>query len=585
MFNKIEFMNDTSIYVSIKENIEVKNNLLNAHVVIGDIEKQLLGEIEEINDRKVKIKLLGEFKNGEFYGGVIRKPLLDAEIRPLTDAELPLILGKVESNALLLGTSPFYNNHPIYLDVNKFFSNHFAIFGNSGSGKSCGLARIIQNVFKNPNVVPYRSNFIMFDVSGEYVNAFSNLNSINPNFNYRVFTTSTTDNAMEKLRIPIWLLNVTDISSLLMANSHSQIPMIEKTLKLARSFAEVGENAINYKNHIIAKAIMGVLFSDSTPANKKNDIFKIVESCATDQFNLNAEIQGIGYTRLFRDCFNIDKTGTFTESILITEYASKFIDNMFDNYEPSGNSYFTLSDFEKALEFTLISDGWFKNKQTYSDAMTIKVRLHSLLTGPHSDIFTFPEYINVDQYMNYLFAPNGRKCQIVNINLEDMDDSMGAVITKIFTRIIFDYAKRIPNRGSVPFNIMVEEAHRYIRNDDNDDFLYGYNIFNRAAKEGRKYGVMLGVISQRPVELSDTVISQCSNFIIFKTNHPLDVEYIKNMIPNINTEIVEKQKGLQSGTCLGFGTAFKIPVIAKLEMPNPMPLSTNSDVVKYWTQQ
>lgn len=585
MFNKIEFMNDTNIYVSLKEDVEVKNNLLNAHVVIGDVEKQLLGEIEEIKDKKVKIKLLGEFKNGELYGGVIRKPLLDAEIRPLTENEIPLILGKTESNALLLGTSPFYNDHPIYLDVNKFFSNHFAIFGNSGSGKSCGLARIIQNVFKNPNVVPYRSNFIMFDVSGEYINAFSNLNTINPNFNYRVFTTSTTDNTMEKLRIPVWLLNVTDISSLLMANSHSQIPMIEKTLKLARSFAEVGENAINYKNHIIAKAIMGVLFSDSTPANKKNDIFKIVESCTTDQFSLNTEIQGIGYTRLFRDCFNIDKTGTFTEGILITEYVSKFIDSKFDSYEPSSNSYFTLNDFEKALEFTLISDGWFKNKQTYADAMTIRVRLHSLLTGPHSDIFTFPEYIDINQYMNYLFAPNGRKCQIVNINLEDMDDSMGAVITKIFTRIIFDYAKRIPNRGSVPFNILVEEAHRYIRNNDNDDFLYGYNIFNRVAKEGRKYGVMLGVISQRPVELSDTVISQCSNFIIFKTNHPLDVEYIKNMIPNINTEIVEKQKGLQSGTCLGFGTAFKIPVIAKLEMPDPMPLSTNSDVVKYWTQQ
>lgn len=584
MFNKIDFMNDTNIYVSLKEEVEVKNNLLNAHVVICDAEKQLLGEIEEIKDKKVKIKLLGEFKDGELYGGVIRKPLLDAEIRPLSDSEIPLILGQNQKNALLLGTSPFYNNHPIYLDVNKFFSNHFAIFGNSGSGKSCGLTRLIQNVFQNPNVIPYKSNFIIFDVSGEYTNAFSNINSINPNFNYRVFTTSTTDNTMERLRIPIWLLNVNDISSLLMANAHSQIPMIEKTLKLARSFAEVGENATAYKNHIIAKAIMSVLFSDSAPANKKNDIFRIIESCTTSEFSMDTEVQGVGYTRLFRDCFNIDKTGTFTEGILVTEYVSKFVDARFDNFEPSINSYFTLSDFEKALEFTLISDGWFKNKQTYADAMTIKVRLHSLLTGPHNEIFTFPEFINLDQYMNYLFAPNGRKCQIVNINLDDMDDSFAAVITKIFTRIIFDYSKRIPNRGSVPFNILVEEAHRYIKNNDNDDYLYGYNIFNRVAKEGRKYGVMLGVISQRPVELSDTVISQCSNFLIFKTNHPLDVEYIKNMIPNINTEIVEKQKGLQSGICLGFGTAFKIPVIARMEMPNPMPLSTNSDVVRYWTQ-
>lgn len=584
MFNKINFMNDTNIFVSIKEDVEVKNNLLNVHVVISDNEKQLLGEIEEIKDRVVKIKLLGEFREGELYGGVIRKPLLDAEIRPLLENEIPLILGQSQKNALLLGASPYYNNHPIYLDVNKFFSNHFAIFGNSGSGKSCGLARLMQNVFKNPNVIPYKANFVIFDASGEYTSAFSTINSINPNFNYRVFTTSLTDNTVEKLRIPIWLLSVNDISSLLMANTHSQIPMIEKTLKLARSFAEAGDQAINYKNHIIAKAIMGVLFSDSSPANKKNDIFRIIDSCSTPQFSMDSVVEGVGYTRLFRDCFNIDKTGTFTEGILITEYVSKFIDAQFDSYEPAQNSYFTLNDFEKALEFTLISDGWYKNKQTYSDAMTIRVRLRSLLTGPYSSIFTFPEFINIDQYMNYLFAPNGRKCQIVNINLDDMDDSFAAVITKIFTRLIFDYAKRIPNRGSVPFNILVDEAHRYIKNNDSDDFLYGFNIFNRVAKEGRKYGVMLGVISQRPVELSDTVISQCSNFLIFKTNHPLDVEYIKNMIPNINTEIVEKQKGLQSGTCLGFGTAFKIPVIARMEMPDPMPLSTNSDVVRYWTQ-
>lgn len=584
MFNKINFMNDTNIFVRIKEDVEVKNNLLNVHVVISDNEKQLLGEIEEIKDRVVKIKLLGEFREGELYGGVIRKPLLDAEIRPLLENEIPLILGQSQKNALLLGVSPYYNNHPIYLDVNKFFSNHFAIFGNSGSGKSCGLARLMQNVFKNPNVVPYKANFVIFDASGEYTSAFSTINSINPNFNYRVFTTSLTDNTVEKLRIPIWLLSVNDISSLLMANTHSQIPMIEKTLKLARSFAEAGDQAINYKNHIIAKAIMGVLFSDSSPANKKNDIFRIIDSCSTPQFSMDSVVEGVGYTRLFRDCFNIDKTGTFTEGILITEYVSKFIDAKFDSYEPAQNSYFTLNDFEKALEFTLISDGWYKNKQTYSDAMTIRVRLRSLLTGPYSSIFTFSEFINIDQYMNYLFAPNGRKCQIVNINLDDMDDSFAAVITKIFTRLIFDYAKRIPNRGSVPFNILVDEAHRYIKNNDSDDFLYGFNIFNRVAKEGRKYGVMLGVISQRPVELSDTVISQCSNFLIFKTNHPLDVEYIKNMIPNINTEIVEKQKGLQSGTCLGFGTAFKIPVIARMEMPDPMPLSTNSDVVRYWTQ-
>ena len=79
--------------------------------------------------------------------------------------------------------------------------------------------------------------------------------------------------------------------------------------------------------------------------NKKNDIFRIIDSCSTPQFSMDSVVEGVGYTRLFRDCFNIDKTGTFTEGILITEYVSKFIDAKFDSYEPLQNAYFTLNDF------------------------------------------------------------------------------------------------------------------------------------------------------------------------------------------------------------------------------------------------
>jgi hypothetical protein len=236
---------------------------------------------------------------------------------------------------------------------------------------------------------------------------------------------------------------------------------------------------------------------------------------------------------------------------------------------------------ETALEFTLISEGWYDNPNTYADAASVKVRLHSLITGPQSKLFDYPNQVDVQGFLTDTLYKNSKKCQVVIINPEDMDDSLASVIVKIYTRIIFDFAKSLPQKGVVPFHILVEEAHRYIKND-NDHFLIGYNIFERVAKEGRKYGVILGVISQRPVELSDTVISQCSNFLIFKTNHPADEEYIRKMIPNINSDIVDKQKGLQSGTCLGFGTAFKIPVIVHLDMPDPPPLSSNSDIVANW---
>ncbi len=581
MFGKICFVGEDSIFVELKQDFEIKNNILNSHVVIEDREKSLLGEIFEINKGNVKIKFLGEFQNGKLQRGIIRKPLLDASVRSVTEEEISIILGKQAENTLVLGASPFYNGQQVYFDINDFFSNHFAVFGNSGSGKSCGVARLIQNVFSNNYLRPYNANFILFDVSGEYSQALSNLSNIDPNYNYRVFSTGIVNNKFEPLRIPLWLLNSSDLALLLMSNSHSQLPIIERMLKLAKAFSESSDVALAFKNHLIAKAIISVLFSDSAPAKKKNDIFAIVENCSTPNFNLEAVLTGVGYTRKFRECFNIDKFGTFTESILLTEYVSSFINEKFDNYEPSEQCYYSLLDLEKALDFTLISDGWYRNENTYADAATIKVRLHSLVTGPYSKIFDYSKKVNTEQYLSGLFFKENRKCQIVNINLDDMDDSIASVITKILTRLIFDFSKTISKRGSVPFHIFVEEAHRYIKKD-NDYYLIGYNIFERVAKEGRKYGVILGVISQRPVELSDTVISQCSNFLIFKTNHPCDEDYIRRIIPNINTDIVDKQKELQSGSCLAFGSAFEVPAIVKLELPNPPPLSNNSNIIRFW---
>jgi DNA helicase HerA-like ATPase len=147
--------------------------------------------------------------------------------------------------------------------------------------------------------------------------------------------------------------------------------------------------------------------------------------------------------------------------------------------------------------------------------------------------------------------------------------------------MLFDFTKRLSARASIPFHILLEESHRYVQ-ADGDKFLLGYNIFERVAKEGRKYGLIFNLISQRPVEISDTVISQCSNFLIFKMNHPRDLEYIEKMLPNISKEVVEKQKTLQPGTCVAFGKAFKIPMIVKMEKPNPEPYSSNCDVFNVW---
>lgn len=581
MFERIVYISDHSANIKLKDGIKVAMNLMNLHIIFEDSEKKILGEIDDMDNSIVRARFLGEITNGRLLGGVLRKPSLDAKIRIIEPNEIPLIVGSDERGYMLLGQSPYYNECPVYLDVNNFFSNHFAIFGNTGSGKSCGVSRLVQNMFHDERLFPYKANMLFFDSSGEYYNAFKNLNQINSNYHYKFYTTNEADGIGEPLRLPIYLLNVQDLALLLQATTHSQLPIIERMLKLAMIFAEDGVDANAYKNHLIAKAIMTILYTNQTSPNKRNDVFSILASCSTNEFNLEAQVEGIGYTRKFRELFLIDQDGEFAESVLLTEYISGFIKDEYDSYEPQGGVFYTLDDLEKALNFTLISEGWLRNENTYGDSVTIRVRLHDLIIGNNHKYFEVGEYMTLEQYLSSLLISNGQKYQIVNINLDDVDDDFAKVITKIYSRLIFEFAKGLEDRASIPFHIIVEEAHRYIQNDT-DRFLIGYNIFERIAKEGRKYGVLLGLISQRPVELSDTVISQCSNFLIFKMNHPVDVEYIKKMVPNISDEIVEKQKSLQAGTCLVFGMAFRIPLIVKLQMPDPAPKSGNCNVVEIW---
>ena len=133
----------------------------------------------------------------------------------------------------------------------------------------------------------------------------------------------------------------------------------------------------------------------------------------------------------------------------------------------------------------------------------------------------------------------------------------------------------------MPFHIILEEAHRYVQNDT-DVELIGYNIFERITKEGRKYGIILGLISQRPSEISQTAISQCSNFLIFKMFHPLDLEFISYIISSNNDILINKIKYLNPGTCIMYGSAFKLPTIAKIGEPNPTPLSNSCDINSTW---
>lgn len=582
MFGKIKYITEGEAHVESLLNSGQDADVMNTHVVFEAPNQRILGEVEEVNDDTIKIRFLGEYINDKYISGVIRKPVLSSKIRLINASELKELVGVYNAESFQIGKSAIYKDFTVCCKINDLLSNHMAIFGNSGSGKSCGVARIVQNLFSNPEFLAYNANIFIFDAYGEYKTAFGKLNEINPNYSYKFITTNPTDASDSLLQIPVHLLTLDDMCLLLQVSKHTQIPILDRALKLVKIFADTSNEVLMYKNHLIAKALLSIIFSNETTKEKKNEVFQIIQACHTPEFNFDTEVKGLGYSRKFSDCFEIDSKGNFGESVLINDYILRFINDDLEGTIETKNVYYTLKDFASALEFTLISEGFLRNDTLYDDASMLKVRLNSIINSEIGRYFSYPSYISTEQYVASLVTmPNRRKAQIININLEDIDDTYAKVIVKIYARMFFDFAKGCKERASIPFHLFLEEAHRYLSKDA-DTFLLGYNIFERIAKEGRKYGVLLNIISQRPVEISDTVVAQCSNFLIFKMTHPKDVEYIRTMLPNISQDVIEKQKILQPGNCVGFGSAFKLPMIIKLDMPNPMPYSTNCDVNRRW---
>lgn len=585
MIGKIVSIDENIVKIKLSVNENEQNDIINKHIILESETYKLIAETLSIEEDIMKVLLIGEFVNNKFIPGATKKPPITSQIRMINQLELNQLMG-MEPNRIneyfLLGESNIYDKYPVNIKYNDFFSSHFAIFGNTGSGKSCSVSRMIQNIFYRQNPVAYKSNIFLFDVYGEYNKAFRNINMINPNINTKIYTTNLNQVEDEIIKIPFWILGIDDIALLLNATDPMQLPIIQKALNLVKIFARNDQEVIKYKNDIIARALQQILYSGKTPSQIRDQILAVLSTYKTEELNSESKIIQPGYVRTLKQCLIVDSSGKINEIQLVNDFIKTFINDDLQYSDNNENCAYTLEQFEEALEFALISEGILKSDSVYDKTNLIRVRLHTLINSDHKKFFEYDKYINKEEYIKQLLTTkDGKKAQIIDFNMNYVDDRLAKVIVKIYSKIIFDFCTKLKLRATFPFHIVVEEAHRYIQKDIDTELL-GYNIFDRIAKEGRKYGVLLGLISQRPSELSETALSQCTNFMIFRMMHPKDLNYVEQMVPNITTEIAKKLKTLQQGMCIGFGTSFKIPMIIKFALPDPMPESTNCNIMDTW---
>ena len=580
MFGRITEIIDNYVYVENSAH-ELRSNILNIHVIFEETNRKVVGEVLSVNKDTIKIFLVGEIRDNMFCPGIMRKPSFQCIPRIIYKQELELLLGKqdvFDKSYVYLGKSVTYEKFNINMNLNDFFSSHFAILGNSGSGKSCGVARILQNIFQdNKAGIPKNAHIVLFDVYGEYNDAFKNANDI-PNLGYKSYNM---DENYNTINVPAYFLDIDDLALLLNVRSASQLPILEKTLKLVYIFNSLDNNVQEYKTDIIAESLLDILSSGRNPTQIRDQIIAILTRYNTKDLNLETPIVQPGYTRTLKQCLNIDSSGKMTALDLVINYLQQFEKLDLSNVIISHNIKYGLEDIYYALDFALISEGTLKSEKIYDEYNVLKVRLQQILNSENRRFFDEgKERITKNEFVERLFNAD-KNYQVINFNLNNVEERFVKILTKIYTRIFFNYVTNLKERASFPIHIILEEAHRYVQNDTDIEVL-GYNIFDRIAKEGRKYGLLLGFITQRPSELSTTALSQCSNFISFKIFHPSDINIISNISSNVSEETIEKIKNLLPGTAIVFGTAFKVPLLVKLDLPNPMPKSTSVDIVNKW---
>lgn len=598
------------------------------------------GEKEQILNKSNSVKYLdinpiGTIQKEKFKYGVSIFPTLYTDVLYIKKEELDIIFeynddeipisdtdNSTKLKLLEIGTSTIFPDYKVKININDFFGAHSSILGNTGSGKSCTISSMIQTLFKKENYSAVGASFLFFDVNGEYHKAFSQLgnkdidvkyfsiNEIKSNKSFEYKSELKREIEYGNFKLPHWFLNIDEWALLLQASEKTQLPILRKALGIATIINDQNQNSKEYKeqlNFILATAIGQILRSDIGSPSKRDRIISILNKYKTVDIELSKQftyldIDNKTQTKLKYDKFTPDCTinnclvvhyGGLVGSDQLIQYVEqvdesgeyKFLSGNIKIPEINPDSKFSFNTLEDALDIAILHEEAYGNKQIRDYCSSLITRFKSLKERQEFNFLSKNEDdIKKDDFLNDLLGlkENKKKTQITIIDLSSVEDEVVEVISCVITRMIFEKLKTIPERNSFPVNLVLEEAHRYISEHKNSHFGEANKIFERVAKEGRKYGLFLMVSSQRPSELSKTVLSQCSNFIVHRIQNPDDLNHIRQMTPHISSNILYRLPSIPTQHALVFGSSVQIPTLFKVNDANPLPNSANSDIIKHW---
>lgn len=545
----------------------------NNNSIIGILKSYKIKEIskkEELEIKKIEepsfildVQPVGHITKGEFKKGnksitippskveVASEELLK-KIFYLESKDNEFCIGDLAQNPTVEG-----RNIEVIMDGNKFFNKHLAVVGSTGSGKSCTVAKILQE-----GIEPYtkyqqegllnNSHIVLFDLHGEYQNAFQD---------------KCRHLQVENLKLPYWLMNSEELQDYFLdveGSDHNQRNIFKKAVTLNKKWHNLIE-----KNG--SKVLNDNITYDSPVYFNIREVL-----CCIENYNRAREKDGI-YTWIYEDSSGkIDVLDIMPENYEeLYKYSNLFMHRLAASTEKgTKQASLNFTNFISRLENKIHDD-----------------RLVFLLQKGNEYKIELSKIIK--QFIGYEIEIDDKKQEKKNVTIIDLSGMPFEVINivvALVSRLIFKFAferKRVMKANDIneiPFLLVYEEAHNYIPKSQEVRYKSVKEAVERIAKEGRKYGVSAMIVSQRPSEISETIFSQCNSFVVMRLTNPIDQSYIKKLLPEDVSSITDNLSGFDKREALILGDAVKIPALIKIhELPKDrLPKSNDINFMQEW---
>lgn len=563
-----------------------------------------LGTLRKIYDVEDKEKY-------NFRRGADALPSIGACVVLPTYIQLRSIIESGERRRVKIGTSTLAGNAEVSIDPDRLFGRHLAVLGNTGSGKSCSVAGLIrwslEQAERECGATP-NARFIVLDPNGEYSRAFSDQK---PPAKARVFKVKP--NAGELLlQVPLWFWNSAEWCAFTQASSKTQKPTLIQALRTVRDGqTEPAEN----KSHDIRRFLRTILSTLRIERNsgipwgtfpKPKAFFEKLEKwksgLESDLASL-ADDELAALTRLVEamETLCVPKrikfaSPDFTKQeidglILITSAAHSAFGGTEGDTQPAdvdaprafkGESL--LRSVEATAEMLNVSE----------HAETLLIRIRSFLANTRmKSIICDADGVSLEQWLgSYIGEDNAKNGCVAVLDLSLVPSEVVHTTAAVVARMVFESLQRYRNINNValPTVLVMEEAHTFVKRykedaENHDAASVCCQVFERIAREGRKFGLGLVLSSQRPSELSSTVLSQCNTFLLHRISNDRDQELVHRLVPDNLKGLLRELPSLPSQNAILLGWASELPVLVKMNsLPtSQQPRSDDPDFWDVWT--